>query len=301
MNESGFVDVDGISTHYFEAGQGEPLLLLHGSSFGEPDASAQEWEPVFHRFARDFRVLAIDKIGQGLTDNPKEDSDYLIGATVDHACAFIRALGLDQCHVVGHSRGGYTVCRMALEHPELTASIVIVDSGTLMGPSDDFYDNLARQVSSVRDLREVYRLLIEANSFSDEHVTDEMLDTIVELSRLTKMVEAASKMGPGPLPASGSTVDKASVGTRFLRDIVEKREETHAWIRAGGLRVPTLVIWGRDDPSAPLARHGLDCMNLILPNNPESQMHVLGQAGHYCFREQPQAFVAAVTGFIRSI
>jgi pimeloyl-ACP methyl ester carboxylesterase len=40
-------------------------------------------------------------------------------------------------------------------------------------------------------------------------------------------------------------------------------------------------------------------MNLILPSVPQSEMHILTRAGHFCFREQPQAFNAAVTDFIR--
>ncbi len=301
MKNPKYIDVHGTRTRYFEAGQGEPLLLVHGSAFGEADSSADEWEPVFDRFSQSFHVFAIDKIGQGYTDNPRNDSEYLIGATVDHASNFLKALGIERCHVVGHSRGGYTTCRMALEQPELVKGLVIVDSGTLMGPSDDFYDNLIGEASRIQDTKERYRFLIIANSFRENHITEAWLDTILELIKLPKMMEAASKMGPGPMPGSGSTNSKAGVGSMFLEDIVARREETHQWIKAGDLKVPTLVIWGYNDPSAPINRQGIDAMNLILPNTPNSRMHIINEAGHFCFREQPAEFVATVTAFIQSL
>ena len=131
MKDARFVDVSGIRIRYFEAGRGEPLLLVHGGSIGG-GANAEDWGLNFDRFAESFHVYAIDKIGQGHTDSPKSDSDYVIGSTVRHAYDFLRVMGIESTHIVGHSRGGYTACRLALEHPEMVKGLVIVDSATLM-------------------------------------------------------------------------------------------------------------------------------------------------------------------------
>ena len=73
MTGARFIDVDGIRTRYFEKGGGEALVLFHGSHFGTTDAcdSAIDWELNFDRLAQWFRVIAVDKLGQGHTDNPK--------------------------------------------------------------------------------------------------------------------------------------------------------------------------------------------------------------------------------------
>ena len=54
--ESKFVDVDGVRTHYFEAGSGEAMLLVHGGHYGM-DGSALGWMPVFTHLANHFNVL----------------------------------------------------------------------------------------------------------------------------------------------------------------------------------------------------------------------------------------------------
>ncbi len=93
---------------------------------------------------------------------------------------------------------------------------------------------------------------------------------------------------------------KAGLSEQFQKDIEVRQKELHEWIRAGKLKAPTLLMWGYNDPStAPFDPVGLAAMKLIFPYCPQAEMHVLNQAGHYCFREQPEAFVAAVTSFIK--
>jgi pimeloyl-ACP methyl ester carboxylesterase len=283
-----FVDAAGTRTRYFEAGAGEPIVLVHGSHFGDPDASALDWEPVMAGFARSFRVYALDKIGQGFTDNPRNDADYVIGTTVHHLHAFIQALNLRGVQVVGHSRGGYCVTRLALEYPEVVKTLVIVGSATLMIPPAKFYDQVEAAAASITDFRQWRRYMLVANSLSPEHVTDGFLDASQEVYRLPKTREAYTKMN-GPLRQ------------QFFDDLAVRRAETHQWIKAGGIKAPTLVVWAFNDPSAPVDPVGIAAMNLILPAVPQSEMHVINRAGHYCFREQPDAFVAVVSGFTGAV
>jgi pimeloyl-ACP methyl ester carboxylesterase len=60
---------------------------------------------------------------QGHTDNPKRDENYTMAATVRHAHQFLQTLELKNVHVICHSRGGYVVGRLTLEHPEMAASV----------------------------------------------------------------------------------------------------------------------------------------------------------------------------------
>ncbi|MDE0345911.1 MAG: hypothetical protein OXI66_09040, partial [Boseongicola sp.] len=77
MNEAKFIEVDGIRTRYFTAGEGAPLVLFHGGQFGSQNLaeSACDWELNVQGLSRWYRVFAVDKLGQGYTDNPKDD-DY---------------------------------------------------------------------------------------------------------------------------------------------------------------------------------------------------------------------------------
>lgn len=287
LNNPEFVNAGGIKTRYFQAGEGEPVVLVHGLQFGDPGASALHWEPVFHRFAQAFHVYALDKIGQGYSDNPKQDQDYVIGTTVRHLYNFLEAVGVPGAHVVGHSKGGYTVCRLALEHPEVVKTLVIVDSATLMVPMAKFHDDLDKKAAPTSDLRERTRLKLATSYFRSDHITEEYLDTVMEIGKRPSIQEAGAKM-KGPLRA------------RFFSDLDARRAETHDWIRRGGLKVPTLLVWVKNNASFPVETVGVAAMNLILPHNPRSEMHILNETGHDCFWEQPKAFVAAVSSFIMS-
>ena len=133
LSNEKFVDVGGIRTRYFEKGKGEPIILLHGSYFGA-DLSADcaaNWSRNFEGLSQWGRVIALDRLGQGYTDNPKRDEDYTMAAVNAHVRDFIKTLGLSNVHLVGHSRGGYVACRTTLDNPELIKTCVLVDSGTL--------------------------------------------------------------------------------------------------------------------------------------------------------------------------
>ena len=285
MEGARFVSVDGIRTRSFETGAGEPLVLVHGGSFSHVE-NAEDWEHNVPGLARTFRVVAFDKLGNGFTDNPPTPDEYLIGRTVDHAVAFLRTLGLGPVHLVGHSRGGYTATRLALEHPDAVRTLTIVDSSTLMARHNPQYDAWDKEAEQIADPRARTRYVIAANSHSERHITERMVDVAMEIEALPKTAEARRIMAAG-------------AKARNNADLVERQAETHAWIREGRLRCPTLVVWGFNDRSAPLDRVGLACLNLILPSVPDSEFHVLNHAGHNSMREQPEAFNRVLTSFIQ--
>ena len=69
MKDPQFVDVNGVRTRYYAAGDGEPIVLVHGGHYGQR-SSAEDWELNFDRLAEEHRVIAYDKLGMGFTDNP---------------------------------------------------------------------------------------------------------------------------------------------------------------------------------------------------------------------------------------
>ena len=287
MRNAKFVDVKGVRTRYFEAGQGEPLLLIHGGHFGMSNSS-QDWDRNWEDFSKDFHVYAPDKIGQGHTDNPASETGYFLATAMQHVFDFMQAVGLKKAHVAGHSRGGYLVTRLALEHPEVVKSLIIVDSGSLMYAVPEFYDKLNKRAEAYTDPREKQRYIMSESSFAGTIVTDEWLDDVASYVDTPKYHEAVATM--------------TKMWPAHDADHQKNRDETHRLIKAGGLKsMPTLVIWGYNDQGAPIVENGIPCMHLILPNVPNSRMHVLNQSGHYVFREHPQEFNSVVRSFIRGI
>src|SRR5262245_51780502 len=99
MTGEKYIDVVGIKTRYFEKGSGSLVVLFHGGHFGSHDAAdcAENWSLKFDELSERFHVFAVDKIGQGFTDNPERDEDYTTAAFVRHAYGFLRNVGSAQC------------------------------------------------------------------------------------------------------------------------------------------------------------------------------------------------------------
>src|SRR5205085_11529678 len=125
--------VAGSRTRDFDAGGGEHIVFIYDGNFGTGDSasSAYTWSNQLAPLSAHFRAIIFDKLGQGETDDPKND-DYTMAAVVRHAAAFIRAMKLPPVHLVGHSRGGYAATRLTLDNHDLVKSLTVVNSGTLM-------------------------------------------------------------------------------------------------------------------------------------------------------------------------
>jgi len=133
-----FVEVDGLRVHYWEKGEGQPLVLVHGAS-----GNLRDWTfDIADRLAEDYRVIAFDRPGLGYTDRPAKDGwDPMVQARV--LAAATRKLGARRPIVVGHSWGGALAVGWALAYPEETRGIVPVSAVTIP------YGGLARFVYAV--------------------------------------------------------------------------------------------------------------------------------------------------------
>lgn len=111
--------VNGIRMHYVEAGEGEPVVLLHG--FPEFWYS---WRKQLPALARDHRVVAPDLRGYNETEaRPPYDS----GTLQQDVLGLIEALGEDSAHIVGHDWGGAIAWQLAMSHPEAVRSLAILN------------------------------------------------------------------------------------------------------------------------------------------------------------------------------
>jgi pimeloyl-ACP methyl ester carboxylesterase len=282
-----FVEINGIRTRYYEDGSGELLVLFHGGQIGTL-YSLDSWSLNLPELAEHFHVYAVDRLGQGYTDKPKKDTDYTFSATLDHARGFLQVLGIRKAHLVGHSRAGLLVARLALDHPELVKTIIIVDSGTLAPdnaecPVEAFYAELTQRTPPGPPTPETARIEPDAQSFSKEHITGDFVERLCEIGQLPQHQEAQERMR-----ALGSTI--------WASDLDQHRRETLSQIAQRGFPSPALLIWAVNDPSAPLAlAHTL--FQIICKKTRITELHVFNRAGHYVFREQPDAFSRLLRSF----
>lgn len=119
---------NGIRLQYFEHGGGpETLVLVHGYT-----ASARIWRAMQERLdpAR-FHVFAFNNRGAGDSDRSDDEADYTVEAFAGDLLGAVTALGLNGFHLAGHSMGGGTVARFALDHQALLKSLVLLDPAPL--------------------------------------------------------------------------------------------------------------------------------------------------------------------------
>lgn len=289
LPEGRWLDVEGIRTRYFEAGSGEPIVFLYGGNFGTGDSasSAYTWNLNLRPLSEHFRAITFDKLGQGETDNPKND-DYTMAAVVRHAAAFIRAMKLPPVHIVGHSRGGYAATRVTLDNHDLVKSLTVVNSGTL-SPGVGTNEVVLSKPPYAAGTRECVRWVYENYSFNPKVVTEEWVDAVMHTLSLPKYQESVRKMGPEKL------------GTKlFLPDLAREKRETLQWINEGRLQRPVQVVWGFDDRTAVIDR-GIELYNMFARHERRALFHVINQSGHFPFREHPERFNALMKRWVESL
>ncbi len=114
--------VGSVGLHYELAGQGEPLLFIHGLG-----SSIEDWAPQISAFASRYRVLAFDVRGHGRSDKPA--GPYSVPLFAADTAALLDALSIGPAHVVGISMGGMIALQLLADFPERVRSITIVNSG----------------------------------------------------------------------------------------------------------------------------------------------------------------------------
>ena len=289
MQNPKFVTLGGVRTRYFEAGTGEDLVLIHGGKFGT-FYSAYHWSLNFDELSEHFHVYAFDKLGMGDTDNPKSDADYTMAAVIEHARAFVQTFGIKNATLAGHSRGALPAARIAVDHPELVKALIIFDSSTLPAedPSlrDDFYTNLEVGAPPVPDREFILREPV-ANSYSTDHITDDFIEEMLRIGRLSRTLEARKKM-------------EHFLDALFLPSMREKKYETLELIKAARLKAPTLIIWGLNDPSSPI-KLGIDLLYVIGSVAARTEFHAFNHAGHYVFREHARQVNQLIVNFVKSL
>jgi pimeloyl-ACP methyl ester carboxylesterase len=95
-----------------------PIVLIHGSTID----SHTDWDSIAPELARHYKVFAPDCRGHGRSNNPQ--MSYSFRELADDVAAFVRAMGYEQAHIIGHSNGGNVALVTLMEHPEVVQTCI---------------------------------------------------------------------------------------------------------------------------------------------------------------------------------
>jgi haloacetate dehalogenase len=128
---------NGIPQYYMEAGEGAPVVLLHGF----PETS-YAWRHQIPELARKYRVIAPDLRGYGETDKPATGYDK--GNMANDLRELMRSLEISKIALVGHDRGARVATRFAKDHPEALDRLVVMDNVPTRIVARDFNPIMAK-------------------------------------------------------------------------------------------------------------------------------------------------------------
>jgi 3-oxoadipate enol-lactonase len=116
-----YADVNGIKICYEVAGEGEPLLLVHG--FG---SKKEIWIAQFPVFSKHFKVIRFDNRGAGKSDRPK--GTYTMEIFADDIKGLMDHLGIEKTYIAGWSLGGMIVQNFVLKYPENVKKVILINT-----------------------------------------------------------------------------------------------------------------------------------------------------------------------------
>lgn len=270
--------IHGKTLTYRLGGKGPLVLLIHGMA-----GSATTWRQVMPALCERFTVLAPDLLGHGRSD--KTHGDYSVGAFATALRDLIVALGFERATVVGQSYGGGIAMQFSYQYPERCERLVLVNAGGLGSEVNTILRLLTLPGSEAALLiacAPPVRRVVESIGRMALRKKLETAPVIPELWRsYTSLGDVATR--------------KAFL--RTLRGVIDPRGQAlsaadRLYLAAG---MPTLIIWGDDDPIIPV-KHGYAAHAAI----PGSWLEILDGVGHYPHCEAPERFVASLTEFIES-
>jgi pimeloyl-ACP methyl ester carboxylesterase len=276
--EERYINVRGLTTRYFTAGNVEPtLVLIHG--VGD---SAADWLWVMPTLAQRQRVLAVDLPGHGKSGKSK--GDYSLDFLTQFVGDFLTTVGVERAVLVGNSLGGLLALRLALLNSEQVVSLVLVDSAglgqrvcfALSHLTAPMYGELA--ISWCKTPLGAAQRAWSRAALIFKHPAKTPPEWIAEQERMAK--------NPGFLEASLSVL-RAQINPFGQRQVLLDS--------LPNLSIPTLVVWGVDDlvVSVSQARDAISRLR-------HGHLALIPNCGHAPQVERPEIFTAELNQFLGS-
>jgi pimeloyl-ACP methyl ester carboxylesterase len=262
-----YANVDGLRLRFIEAGSGPAVVLLHGASLG---SSAD----VFRRNLKDFasagfRAIAFDMPGFGRSDVPADHSLAYRRAIVPK---LMDALGLEQAAIVGHSQAGAVAVGLALKDPGRFTRVVVLGTGTLLPPLPDGAARPERNVPETEPSLAETRAALEATLVHRELATPDEVELRHSFCTGRHFAATVARAGVKEAPTAGAPL----------------------WQRLTELKVPLLLIYGRQDRAQALER-----ATLLKEQYPQLDLHLIDRCHHLVPWDAADEFVRLSVRFLK--
>jgi proline-specific peptidase len=288
MADEGYVEVEGGRVWYRRLGGGEalPVLLLHGG----PGAAHDYMLPLAERLSEHRPAIVYDQLGCGRADTPDDTSLWTVDRSVTEVDQVRAALGLDRCHLLGQSWGGWLAIDYMARGPAGIAGLVLASTSA----------SIAQFVSGARELidalPEPHRTALTDLGARGEYDHPAYRAAEQEFYRrhLCRMDPWPDALVRSSEQMEGNQVYATMNGpTEF--DVIGS---LRTWDRTPDIQridVPTLVTCGRYDEITPA------CSETIAEGIPNARMVIFEESAHVAHLEEPEAYASTVEEFLTSV
>ena len=212
---SQYIHIGFFRVHYLAGGRGLPLVLVHGL-----EGSAENWFRLMPPLLRNgYRVYALDLLGFGRSDRP--DVNYSISRQAEILAQFFDSQGLARADLGGWSMGGWVALQFALAHPERVRRIFLADSAGIT--FDIPFESTLFYPQTVEQARELLALLTPLGYCTPRFVARDIVRHV-------------------------ST--RTGIAQRCMQSMMAGEDLLDG--RLAGIRVPVLIVWGKQDAIIPL-------------------------------------------------
>jgi pimeloyl-ACP methyl ester carboxylesterase len=259
--------LDGLKLEYEDEGSGEPILMIHGASVAETFAPLMK-EPALGRYRR----IRYHRRGYAGSDRPGRTTNFFEQAA--DAAALLRHLGIAKAHVAGHSYGGLTALRLALDTPEVVHSLVLLEPPMLATPlGAAFFEGPLGPV-------------IAAYQGGDKEKAADLFRDAVGGPNAARAL--AERLGPGARAQATRDAD-----TLFGTEFPDMQKGLFTELDAAGIGVPVLSVIG--EASDPLFQGSHTMLMKWLAN---ADALVIPGAAHFLQVEEPRAVAEGIAAFV---
>jgi proline iminopeptidase len=276
----GLLPVNGTRLFVHREGEGEPAIIIHGG----PVLDHSYLVPYLAPLGEDVELIYYDQRLSGRSDGVVDSASVRLETFVEDLEALRQALGLDRVHLIAHSWGGLIALSYAIAHEEHVRSLVLVSP---MPPSAELW---RREQESVA----------RARTSEDTLGSGELQESAAFAAREPAAVAAALRQS---LRSQFRMPDRAEELDFHIEPDYAERSRQFGFMlpdlmsydllpSLSAVDVPTLVIYGADEPAASMGGEAL------LRTLPGAHRVVISRSGHFSFIERPRAFLAAVRTFL---
>jgi proline-specific peptidase len=287
MADEGYVDVEGGRVWYRRLGSGDalPVLLLHGG----PGAAHDYMLPLAERLSEHRPAIVYDQLGCGRSDKPDDASLWTVDRSVTEVDQVREALGLDRCHLLGQSWGGWLAIDYMARGPAGIVGLVLASTSASIA---QFVAGARRLIDA---LPEPHRTALTELGARGEYDHPDYRAAEQEFYRrhLCRMDPWPDALVRSSEQMEGNQVYATMNGpTEF--DVIGV---LRTWDRTPDLAridVPTLVTCGRYDEITPT------CSETIAEGIPDAHMVVFEESAHVAHLEEPELYASTVEEFLVS-